>query len=653
MNSLLVKDEALRNQALERYEVLHPATDPVLNEIVRLTARTCEAPIALVSLVTSDCLLLKARFGVETQEVSLGGLPCEIAIQGDTVYELTDARLHPDFSPDGIVLEQELYPFYAAAPLCTSGGVNIGTLCILDRIPRRLTEAQTDALSILSRQVITRLESNGLNESEARYRQLVEGSLGMVFTHDMRGRLLSINSHGAEAVGRTAKEMVGSPLAHFVTADRRAGIDDYLADIAGAGEAQGMLYLEHANGETHVIAYRNKLVEMPGHAPYVLGFGVDITQQVRAEGRLRTLTRQSDLILESVGDGIYCIDLEGRVTVVNAAAAQMLGYRREEMLGRIMHNLVHHTRADGTLYPSEESPIRRSLSNFGTARIVDEVFWRKDGTSFPVEYVARPLLDISTNDSGRTRAVGVVVAFMDTTERKALSRMKDEFISTVSHELRTPLTSLRGALGLLAGGALERRPGKSQQMLDIAINNADRLVRLVNNIVDLERIQSGKSELHSTIAAADDLLRRAIDEQQAQTSCPDARFFHSADGVAVWADPERILQVFSNLLSNAIKFSPAGGEIRLTARNLDNQEAIFEVSDQGQGIAADKLEKIFDRFQQGDTSDTRTPGGTGLGLAICRSIVNQHGGRIWATSTPGRGTTIHFTLPIRPRTNLR
>ena len=302
---------------------------------------------------------------------------------------------------------------------------------------------------------------------------------------------------------------------------------------------------------------------------------------------------------------------------------------------------------------SEESPIRKSLSNFGTARVIDEVFWRKDGTSFPVEYVARPLIDTYSGEGGEARAVGVVVAFTDTTERRALDRMKDEFISTVSHELRTPLTSLRGALGLLAGGALESRPEKSSQMLEIAINNTDRLVRLVNDILDLERISSGKNELHSTTISAEELLRKAVSAQQARTPKPSARIFFAANGVTVWADPERILQALSNLLSNAVKFSPQGAEIHLSARNLDDQEALFEVRDQGRGIPEEKLEHIFDRFQQGDASDTRTLGGTGLGLAICRSIINQHGGRIWATSTTGHGTTFHFTLPTKPRTNLR
>jgi len=154
------------------------------------------------------------------------------------------------------------------------------------------------------------------------------------------------------------------------------------------------------------------------------------------------------------------------------------------------------------------------------------------------------------------------------------------------------------------------------------------------------------------MCSAEDLLRRAVAQQQARTPRPNIRIFYAANGVSVWADPDRILQTLNNLISNAIKFSPPGSEIHLTARSVDNHEALIEVQDRGRGIPEDKLENIFDRFQQGDASDSRSMGGTGLGLAICRSIVTQHGGRIWATSTPGKGTTMHFTLPIRPSNHL-
>jgi PAS domain S-box-containing protein len=522
---------------------------------------------------------------------------------------------------------------------------------------------------------IQRFAEQTLRESEARYRQLVEGSLGMVCTHDLQGVVISVNTHGAQSIGRTRDELTGHALSEFMPEERRPSFAKYLSDIIQKGEVQGLLHLCHVNGEERVIAYRNKLIEGLGREPYVLAFGVDITEQVRAEDKLRALMRQSNSILESVGDGIFGIDLEGRVTVINPAASQMLGFKPEEVLGQNLHALIHHTRADGTPYPPEESPIGNTIRDLDTVRVSNEVFWRKDGTSFPVEYVARPQIEtqiephteseiqhdlqrgaepwsVSTETRPAGKAVGVVVAFTDTTERQALDRMKDEFISTVSHELRTPLTSLRAALGLVTGGTLAARPEKLQQMLDIATGNTDRLVRLVNDILELERIGSGKAELHYTMCSADDLFRRAAGLQQTDASKAQLRITFNSQGVNVWADPDRILQTLTNLISNAIKFSPPGTEVHLRARRIDANEAEIQVRDQGRGIPEDKLESIFERFHQVDASDSRTMGGTGLGLAICRSIVSQHGGRIWATSTVGKGSAFHFTLPTRPASNL-
>jgi signal transduction histidine kinase len=231
--------------------------------------------------------------------------------------------------------------------------------------------------------------------------------------------------------------------------------------------------------------------------------------------------------------------------------------------------------------------------------------------------------------------------------------MKDEFVSTVSHELRTPLTSLRAALGLITGGALATRPEKMQQMLEIAIGNTDRLIRLVNDILDIERISSGNAELHSVMFSAHAMLERAVSLQQASALKTGLRFEVKGNGVEVFADPDRILQALANLIGNAAKYSPVGGKITLSARRLDENEAQIDIQDEGRGIPADKLETIFERFQQVDASDSRVMGGTGLGLAICRSIINQHGGKIWATSPPGKGAAFHFTLPTHPSGHLR
>src|SRR3984957_14727411 len=312
-----------------------------------------------------------------------------------------------------------------------------------------------------------------LRTSELRYRQLVESSLGFVCTHDLEGVLLSINSHAASTLGYEQKELIGTPLRDYIDEDHLADYDAYFAALKQDTDQdhQGRFYLRGKAGQLCIVAYRNKLLQLPGEQPYVLSHGIDITEQTQAEEELNALTRQQQSILDSVGDGIWGMDLEGRVTFINRSGAEMLGYSPQELLGQDMHALIHHSHADGTPYAAEDSPISGSVKSDAPLHVDNDVFWRKDGQSLPVEYVACPLVENGHVD-------GIVVAFADVTERRRLDRMKDEFISTVSHELRTPLTSLRAALGLVASGALEKRPEKVPQMIDIALGNCDRLVRL-------------------------------------------------------------------------------------------------------------------------------------------------------------------------------
>src|SRR3984957_561248 len=477
-----------------------------------------------------------------------------------------------------------------------------------------------------------------LRSSEERYRQLVESSLGFIWSHDLNGVLLSINSHAAAALGYEPEELVGTPLRDYIDTDHQADYDAYseLVKQDPDQDHQGRFYLRGKTGQLCIVAYRSKLLQVTGADPFVLSHGIDITEQSQAEEELNALTRQHQSILDSVGDGIWGMDMEGKLTFINRSAAQMLGYSAQELLGKEMHALIHHSRADGTPYPVEECPIMGTAKRETPLHVDDDVFWRKDGQSLPVEYVACPLVANGHVD-------GIVVAFADVTERRRLNRMKDEFIATVSHELRTPLTSLRAALGLVASGALEKRPEKIPQMLDISLGSCDRLVRLVNDIVDFERVGRGNLPLHKAEWNAIGLLRRAMDPERSTAARAGLTFRIDAQPVDVWVDGDRILQVLGNLIRNAIKFSEKGGEIRLAARATGEKEVTFEVQDQGAGIPPEKLDLIFERFQQADASDSRLRGGTGLGLALCRGIVNQHGGRIWVTSNPGSGSTFYFT----------
>jgi PAS domain S-box-containing protein len=364
-----------------------------------------------------------------------------------------------------------------------------------------------------------------------------------------------------------------------------------------------------------------------------------LRERKQAKASLERLSRQNELILNSAGEGIYGLNSQGKTTFVNPAAARMLGYRVEELIDQFMHAILNHSKPDGTPYLWEENPIYATLQDGAVQHITDDIFWRRDGSSFPVEYVSTPIREQGT-------IVGAVVIFKDITERQIVERMKDEFVSVVSHELRTPLTSIRSALGLLARGSLNTQPAKSQRMLEIAFDNTNRLVRLINDILDIERINSGKVTMEMQTCNAADLMSQAVDVMRAMAEKAEVGLSVTSVSAQLGADPDRIIQTLTNLLSNAIKFSPQGTTVFLTAELQDDRMVLFQVKDQGRGIPEDKLETIFDRFQQIDASNSRRQGGTGLGLAICRSIVQQHGGRIWAESTLEEGSTFYFTLPL-------
>jgi len=224
--------------------------------------------------------------------------------------------------------------------------------------------------------------------------------------------------------------------------------------------------------------------------------------------------------------------------------------------------------------------------------------------------------------------------------------MKDEFISTVSHELRTPLTSIRGALGLLSSGVIGTMNEKAAHLLRIAVSNTDRLVRLINDILDLERMESGRARLSFRNCNLADLTAQAVETMKPMADAAYVTLETAMDALPLDADSDRILQVLTNLLSNAIKFSPRGSTVRVTARAEAADNTVhLRVSDAGRGIPADKLEAVFDRFQQVESADARQKGGTGLGLAICRTIVQQHAGAIWAERNEGAGVTLAVRLP--------
>ncbi len=357
---------------------------------------------------------------------------------------------------------------------------------------------------------------------------------------------------------------------------------------------------------------------------------------------LRAITNQNELLLSSVADGIYGVDTEGRVTMVNRATVKLLGRPEAELLGANAHDLFHAPRIDGTPFPYDGCYIAEATTSGLTASGEDDLYLRGDGRTIVVEATASPL-------RGEDGISGAVVVFRDVSQRREMDRMKQEFISVVSHELRTPLTSIRGALGLLAGGAFGDLPPSAAKMIDIATSGSVRLGRLVNDILEIERLDTGMLPLAIRVHDAAAACHEAVVATSGMAQAAEVTLALGAVDGRVRADKDRLIQVLINLVGNAIRFSDPGDSVLVAATPADGRVE-FAVTDTGRGIPEDKLESIFGRFSQVDSSDTREKGGTGLGLAICRGLIERMDGRIWVESTLGEGSTFRFELPAEDET---
>lgn len=365
----------------------------------------------------------------------------------------------------------------------------------------------------------------------------------------------------------------------------------------------------------------------------------EISDRLKTRASFDRLSHQNELILNSAGEGIYGLNREGITTFVNPAAAEILGYKINQLQCQPMHEMVKHSTVEGNIYAWRDSPIYQTIQTGKIHYVNNEIFRRQDKSNFPVEYVSTPIKE-------KEKIVGAVVIFKDITERQIIDRMKDEFVSVVSHELRTPLTSIRGAISVLSNSGLDPTSDKSQRLLAIALDNSNRLERLINDILDLERIKTGRVTMVKKSYDATQVMTDAVEVVQSIADKTQIQLSVQPRSVQVWMDRDRIIQTLTNIINNAIKFSPPHTSVKIAAQLIGDDMVRFQVTDHGRGIPPENLETIFDRFQQVDASDSRDRGGTGLGLAICRSIIQQHGGQIWVESTLNKGSTFYFTLPI-------
>ncbi|MBM3887860.1 MAG: PAS domain S-box protein, partial [Verrucomicrobia bacterium] len=370
-----------------------------------------------------------------------------------------------------------------------------------------------------------------------------------------------------------------------------------------------------------------------------------VEEMQQAEQKYRTLLRSTD-------EGIFGVDREMRCTFINRAGAETLGYLADEVIGRNMHDLIHHTRADGRPYPAEECPVSGVLRSAQNCRVDNEVFWRRDGTSFPVELSANPITDAAG------AVAGAVVAFTDITQRReaerqlkeaslALERSNKEleqFAYVASHDLQEPLRMVASYVQLLARRYQNKLDADADEFIGYAVEGARRMQALISDLLAYSRVGTQAKPFAPT--PCETILQRALDNLQVAITESGATITHDPLPI-VTGDTTQLTQLFQNLLGNALKFRRAGEAPRVhVGVERRDTECLLSVRDNGIGIDMQFAERIFQIFQRLRARDEYP--GTGIGLAVCKKIVERHGGRIWVESAPGEGSTFFFTLPAEP-----
>jgi PAS domain S-box-containing protein len=377
----------------------------------------------------------------------------------------------------------------------------------------------------------------------------------------------------------------------------------------------------------------------------LVAVGLSLQNLARRETqrRLETVTVRRDMrsILRGTADGLIGVDQDGNCTFLNEAGSTLLGYSPRELRGQAVHSRIHHTRSDGEEHSKSDCPVHIALGSGKTVRVPDDVLWRKDGTSFPVQLIISPM-----KDARNVR--GVVLTFTDMTEiREAEAalrdavRARDEVLAVVSHDLRNPVATIAAAAELLGDIQLPRE--RQEEHLEIIGRAADRINRLIQDLLDVAQIEAGRLSVRTKPVDMVEVFEEVFAQMrwEADEEDVDLTVRVAADLPSVKADRHRILQVMSNLIDNGLKFTPAGGRVTVAAARAPGGVAVT-VSDTGPGIESEMEEHLFDRFWKGHADGTR---GAGLGLAIVDGILQAHGTRIHVETEIGRGSAFSFTLP--------
>ena len=466
--------------------------------------------------------------------------------------------------------------------------------------------------------------AKSLEEASRKERAVVDNAQDVICLIDNTSKFTKVNPICATVWGYEASEIVGRRVSDIVIAeDLEATLAAFKSTKTGTG--------------TNTASFENRLRQKQGTTAYMVWsvywsadeqslFCVvhDITDRKLSEVRVRAL-------IDNMPVGLVVVDDNGLIESVNPKTQELFGYEEEELTGKELNQLL--------LIEKVSSPeafvetIRKRTTGSG----LECVGVRKAGEELQVE--------LSLKEFETAVGKSNLVSIQDVSERHRIEVLKQEFVAMISHDLRTPLTSIQFTLALLAKAESDNLSDSWKERLARTERNCGRLVALINSLLDLERVRSGKLDLATDVCDLNSLIELAVDSVHGFAEKNGVALQANATSAVVLADSGRVVQVLVNLISNAIKFSPAGSAVTVTASTSEGLAEV-KVVDHGRGVPASKLAEIFDRFAQVKKSDASEKGGTGLGLTICKAIIEAHGGTIGVESEEGKGSTFWFRIPL-------
>ena len=632
-------NESSRLAALLRFELLDTPAEAMFDNITALAAQICETPIALISLVDAERQWFKSRQGLDARETPRELAFCAHAINGETLFEVENALLDPRFRDNPLVTGAPDIRFYAGMPLADSEGHNLGTLCVIDRQPRQLSVQQKGALKLLAQQAINlfelRLQTRQQQEQAALHKAILSSVGTAVLITDMAGVIRQASPGVLPLLGYEVDALVGQSLGLVLADEERQLQPDPVRPSFNCGSEQASLHelrARHRKGQRIPVLFSLAPIAMDGSAQMgYLCILNDLSYREEALQRLQHIAEQLPGVVyqfQLYSDGRSCFPY------ASEGLRDVYGLQPEEVREDASSVFAR-------IHPDDLLAVTASIQTSAEHLSV----WHRE---YRFLHPIKGLIWLEGRAMPQPRADDSILwhgFITDITQRKHLEQMKNEFVSTVSHELRTPLTSIAGSLGLINGEALGPVPNAMREMLSIAQSNSQRLRQLIDDLLDMDKLLAGKMSFIPQQLDIDSFLAECVTSHQGFARQHDVQLTYTGGPVAqITADPMRLQQVLSNLLSNALKFSPAGSQVLLSAQELGGQIRILVV-DQGPGVPAEFVDRLFEKFSQADASDRRQKGGTGLGLAISKELMERMGGCIGFYPRPGGGSVFWVELP--------